>query len=159
MRKFELTEELLENIVWAMENFEAEHALDAEKGRIISIDEDSEDLLELEEEGFASFAKAFEAGRLVKLPEWDSSRGFQLMEEFVGGLKNPPAKEALRQALGRGRGVFRAFKDAIKGHPEVERLWRAFKDDAMRRVVRLWYEGQAEGWKAEKLCDDPEEIE
>jgi ribosomal protein S18 acetylase RimI-like enzyme len=81
------------------------------------------------------------------------------MEKFAAGLKNPLIRDRLTGALDRGRGVFRAFKDVLSGHPEAEKLWFSFKDREMKREIFRWYNALREEWGLEKIGGEPEETE
>jgi ribosomal protein S18 acetylase RimI-like enzyme len=107
-----------------MENQEKVFYLDFESGSIVA----SEDV---PGEGDES--------RWYELPLWRSNEGFQLMERFVAGLRNPIVRDELRNALGAGKGVFRQFKNALKSRPEVEKVWHRFKEREMRKIVYDWF--------------------
>jgi GNAT superfamily N-acetyltransferase len=152
--EFELTEALIDDILFSMEDQNGEFYLDTRKGMVASdSDFDSFDFQEEEEE------EDEEPGRYISLPEWDSAEGFRLMERFAAGFRNPPVREKLTAALDRGKGVFRAFKDVLNAHPEAEQLWFAFKEREMRRVVINWYNGLREEWGLERIGTEPEETE
>ena len=120
---WEFGPEVVDQIIYAMENQETDFVLDFETGQVLAAD-DVEDPDE---------------DRYFDVPVWTSHEGFQLMERFVAGLRNPLHRESLRDALSAGRGVFRQFKNALKGHPELEELWFGFKEREMRRLVYEWY--------------------
>jgi GNAT superfamily N-acetyltransferase len=98
-------------------------------------------------------------GDYVDLPEWGPANGFGLMENFTASLKNPPAQKRLSAALNRGRGVFRAFKDAIAEFPEVEKMWFAHKERALEKTVHTWYAGLCEERGIQKIGEEPEETD
>jgi ribosomal protein S18 acetylase RimI-like enzyme len=81
------------------------------------------------------------------------------MEKFTAALKNTVIRKRLTSALDRGKGVFRAFKDALGSYPEVEQLWFSFKEREMRRVILDWYNACREEWGLARLGDEPEETE
>ena len=121
--KFELTPELVDQIIFGMENQERQFLIDLEQSEVVQSDNQplgSED-------------------RFIELPEWNSASGFQLMERFVASLQNPVFRETLREALAGGKGVFRRFKNTLKDEPRIERLWFSFKEKEMRRHVIDWY--------------------
>ncbi|WP_156104651.1 GNAT family N-acetyltransferase [Spirochaeta lutea] len=134
-----LTRELLDQVVFGMENQELNFFLDMETGEILSFDEGQTDTI-LEDP---------ESKRYVPIPEWTSTDGYNLMEKFVAGLRNPLARERLRAILQAGRRVFRQFKDTLREHREVERLWFRFKEQEMRDVVLDWYANLMETWGIE----------
>lgn len=91
------------------------------------------------------------------LPEWGSDKGYALREEFVRRLHAPVAADALQEALHSGRGAFRAFKDAIKMYPQVQRLWHRYKRQRMKDYVYAWYDGLCDEWgleRMERIADD-----
>ncbi|MDR2743250.1 MAG: GNAT family N-acetyltransferase [Treponema sp.] len=144
--QFELTEALIKDILFSMENQNGIFYLDTREGIVIP-------------EGDEEFDGDWDAedSRLVFLPEWDSSEGFRLMERFAAGFKNTIIRNKLAAALDRGRGVFRAFKDVMAEYPEAEQLWFAYKEREMRRIVLDWYNGLREEWGLERIGSEPEE--
>jgi ribosomal protein S18 acetylase RimI-like enzyme len=96
---------------------------------------------------------------LISLPEWEPSDGFRLMEHFTAGLRNPLAREELTAALNRGKGVFRAFKDALSRRPETEKLWFTYKEKQMKQEVISWYNALRETWGLEQIGSEPEDTE
>jgi len=150
--QFELTEALVDDILFAMEDQYGEFYLDTVKGVVAGGIEGLESYLEEEPD-----ADIEDDTRFISLPEWDSSCGFRLMERFTAGLKNPLIREELSSALGLGRKVFRAFKDALNHYPETEKLWFAFKEKEMKNEIIRWYNGLREEWGLEKIGVEPEE--
>lgn len=150
--QFELTDALADQIVFAMEDQNGEFMFDSERGIVVDVDS----LGGLE--GAAS-AGAEAAERLYPLPDWGPSDGFRLMEGFTASLRNPIVRAELTGALDRGRGVFRAFKDVLSSHPEVERLWFSYKEKAMRQEVVDWHNALRESWGLERIGAEPEETE
>jgi len=143
MPEWKLTRERLDEIIYSMENQQESFCLDMETGRV-----------RLESE-----VPAREAERCHELPQWRSLEGFQLMEQFVSSLRNPVSREELRQALAAGKGVFRSFKDVLKRRPDIERLWYAFKEREMTRIVVEWLNEIRELEGLEKLEPPPEDTE
>jgi ribosomal protein S18 acetylase RimI-like enzyme len=144
--QFELTNALIDEILFCMEDQEGEFYLDSLSGEVAGGVDFDLSILE-------------ENGRCLDLPKWDSSDGFRLMERFAAGLKNPLIRDRLTEALDRGRGVFRAFKDVLSGYPEAEKLWFGFKDREMKREIFRWYNALREEWGLEKIGGEPEETE
>jgi GNAT superfamily N-acetyltransferase len=138
---FELNEQLIEDISWHMESNFDDFYIDSETGMVC-------DDGELEE-----------GKKYFDLPEWSSAQGFDLMEDFTAGLKNPPAREKLSYALNRGRGVFRAFKDALEQFPEVEKIWFSYKEKKLKRHVLDWYNALRTEEGLEAIGVEPEETE
>jgi GNAT superfamily N-acetyltransferase len=143
--QFELSEALIKDLLFSMEDQMGNFLLDTQEGVIIG-EEDN------------GFDKAKEdRDRYIPLPGWDSSDGFRLMEHFTAGLRNPSARDELAGALNRGRGVFRAFKDIISRYPEIEKLWFSFKERGMRRETLRWYNALREQWGLDRVGMEPEE--
>jgi len=140
-RQFSLTPELIDQIIFAMENQKETFLLDTES------------LLIIPEMG------ALQNSDLIPLPSWMPSDGYLLMDSFTGILKNPIYRERLRTILNTGRGVFRGFKNVIKERPDLEKAWFSHKDREMKRRVRLWYSELCDYWGVESLGEEPEEIE
>jgi GNAT superfamily N-acetyltransferase len=144
--QFELTEALVNDILFSMEDQEDDFYLDTLKGAVTGgedfEDEDPDSDME---------------GRYISLPGWGSSSGFRLMERFAACCKNPFIREELSSALNRGKGVFRAFKDTLTRRPEAEKLWFAFKEREMKREILRWYNALREEWGLEKIGLEPEE--
>jgi ribosomal protein S18 acetylase RimI-like enzyme len=141
--QFELTEALIEDILFSMEDQVGEFLLDTREG-IVAGGED------LDDEGE-------DKDRYLDLPGWDSSDGYRLMEKFAAGFRNPLVREELCGALNQGRGVFRAFKDALGRYPEAEKLWFSFKAREMKKEILDWYNGLREEWGLERIGGEPEE--
>jgi GNAT superfamily N-acetyltransferase len=162
--KFPLTEEFISQVIFAMEDQRRRFVVDRESGEVLREDElpAGEGLGEgpaRDQEGGDEPAaldgvgeSRLRRGRLVPLPSWGPTEGFQLMERFVLKLRNPIFAEMLREALSAGQGVFRRFKDILRKNREIERLWFAFKDKEMRQVVEQWYESERELAGLERLA-------
>jgi ribosomal protein S18 acetylase RimI-like enzyme len=148
--QFELTDALIDDILFSMENHESEFLLDTQKGMVVCPEND---------EFYDEEEAEKDEGRYINLPDWDSSEGFRLMEHFTAGLRSPIAREELSAALNRGRGVFRAFKDALERYPEIEKRWFNFKEREMKREVIRWYNALRESWGLERIGSEPEETD
>ncbi len=125
---FELTRELADQIIFAMEDQENEYVLDLQQLELVSVYDENVDREDLDQED-----------RYVPLPDWQSVDGYNLMARFVDSLHNPGYRERLREILDSGRGVFRQFKNAVKERPEIAALWYRFKEREMRALVIDWY--------------------
>jgi GNAT superfamily N-acetyltransferase len=145
--QFELTEALIGDLLFSMEDQEGEFLLDTQDGVIVGENDDGFDEAVEEEAG----------DRYIPLPGWDSSDGFRLMEHFAAGLRNPAIRNELTGALNRGRGVFRAFKDILSRSPEIEKLWFSYKEKGMRGEILRWYNALREEWGLERIGGEPEE--
>lgn len=131
---FALTEALMTDLVFAMEDQTEDALIDLESGRIAYPGVDSgfpEDPDQVDDYS--------DTERWASLPVWSSAQGFRLMERFTDGLADPLARKRLSQALTQRKGVFRAFKEALQEYPELETVFFRFKDGEMRRHIRHWY--------------------
>ena len=144
---FDLSEELIGRLIYAMEDQRGCFLVHLETGAVVPADAAGEE------------AAGGEGLTHVPLPDWRPADGYNLMERFLLTLRNPLFREALRAALASPRGVFRAFKDALKQNPELERLWFTFKEREMRKVVRGWYDDQRELLGLARLGPEPEPTE
>ncbi|MDP3177700.1 MAG: UPF0158 family protein [Spirochaetaceae bacterium] len=136
---FELNEKTIEKIVFAMEDQEKASVVDVESGEVYQAEEKSGE-------------------QFVTPPHWSSREGFRLMEEFLSSVRVPSARRELAAALGRGRGVFKAFKAALVEFPELERAFRDYKTRAMRRPIALWYDDIRESLGLQRLGPEPEDV-
>ena len=139
-----LTRELIDQIVFGMENQERVYWLDTQSETVIP-DESREG--------------ATPPDRYIEVPQWRSVDGYNLMEQFVGTLHNPIYRGRLRSILSSGRGVFRQFKDTIRERREIERLWFTFKERRMRETVTEWFNDLREREGLERLTDWAERSE
>ena len=139
---YELTHELIDQIIFGMEN-QAERVLfDSERGELVPEKE---------------LERPIDRDRYIELPEWNSLHGYQLMERFVHTLRNPIVRESLRDALSRGKGVFRNFKNVLRERSDIERLWFSFKEREMKAVVIDWYNELRELKGFEKMNFEPKD--
>ncbi|MDR2185661.1 MAG: GNAT family N-acetyltransferase [Treponema sp.] len=144
--QFELTGALMDAVLFSMEDQGALFAVDTREGTVVRRDE----MAEAESSGP-------EKDRFIPLPRWDSSDGYRLMECFAAAFRNPLIRKELGEALGQGRGVFRAFKDVLSSHPEAEQRWFFFKTREMKREIEEWYNALREEWGLERIGSEPEE--
>ena len=137
---FSLTDELVLDIVEALENQEKQFLVDAKNCILVektqSVGDDGENYYEI--------------------PKWTSENGFLLREKFVKELHSPLVQEELQEILHSGRGVFRNFKLALKKYPEIEKKWHIFKNRSFALFINDWYNGLREVWGLEKLDQIPE---
>ncbi|MDR0877948.1 MAG: GNAT family N-acetyltransferase [Treponema sp.] len=145
--QFELTEALIDHILFSMEDQAGDFFVDAQEGIVVGGSDEFDETIKAD------------GDRYLYLPGWESSDGFKLMERFAASLRNPLIREQLSAALNRGRGVFRAFKDILGQYPESEKLWFAYKERAMKREIFRWYNALREEWGLEKIGGEPEDTE
>lgn len=144
--EFKLTSEIREQLIYAMENQTRDFCFDSEKGILAPIP----DGVELDSP---------DNHRYMPIPRWTSADGFRLMEKFVSSLRNPIFRENLKESLTAGKGVFRKFKNTLKGRPDMEKLWYTFKEKDMRQRVYEWYNQFCDLWGTERLAEEVEETE
>ncbi|MDR0589271.1 MAG: GNAT family N-acetyltransferase [Spirochaetaceae bacterium] len=144
--QFELSKALEDDILFSMEDQNQDFLVDTHNGVIINREEIDENYVDQE-------------NRFISLPIWDSSDGYRLMERFAASFKNPIVRERLTDALNRGKGVFRAFKNVLGLYPESERLWFTFKERAMKKTILKWYNALREEWGLDRIGVEPEETD
>lgn len=142
-----LTDEIIDQVIFGMENQEKNYKFD-----IVQVD-----LITVEELKDRSDGKDKE--RYVNLPQWRPVDGFHLMERFVAFVKNPIYRQEMRDALNGGKGVFRRFKDVLKRYEPLEKQWFSFKEKEMRDIVRNWYTAINDSIELSNLGEEPEETE
>jgi ribosomal protein S18 acetylase RimI-like enzyme len=140
---FILTAQMIDKIAFAMEDQKQKFAVDVESGELVPV----------------TSPEAPSEEKYVRLPRWGSAEGFHLMESFVTSLDNPAYREQLSRSLTMGKGVFRAFKDALKQNKEIEKLWFAYKERRLRGVIISWYNANREARGLAKLPVELEETE
>lgn len=134
---FDLTDALAHDIMFAMENQEADFVLDARSGSVVP-----------------AAGEAADEETVYTLPTWDSRDGYRMLESFVSDLHAPRARQELKDALIAGRGVFRNCKTIFKRYPEVERKWHFYKEKQLRFRLMEWYNVLRESWGLEVLSED-----
>ncbi len=144
---FELTESLIDDIIFSMEDQNSEFVFDSKIASLVPLD----CLLVSEQDEFG------ENENIYPLPEWTSDKGFEIMEKFAENVRVPKVREELQRVLANGRGVFRNFKNVLKEYPHIEKRFHNFKKSEMRAVVVEWYNSLRESWGLEKLNQDFEE--
>ena len=137
--RLEVTEEILDRVVYGMENQKVELFLDPADGQ-------------LKEEGP-------ERRTLIPMPEWTPSDGFRLMDSFVATLPDTPFRRSLLDILHSGQGVFRRFKDELRQRPGTEGIWRRFKQREMRKTALTWLSRWSEALALEELGEEPESFD
>ena len=136
-KQLNLTEEILERVVYGMEN---------QKDRLLL--NPSDGLLYPEKENDGSF---------IPLPPWGPSEGYRLMDGFAASLPDTGFRRRLFDILHSGSGVFRNFKNALKERPELESLWRRYKKREMRKAALSWMSRWTEALVLEALGPEPED--
>ncbi len=143
---FQLTPEIIDMIIFGMENQSDEYCVDIKTGNVLSGTDASE-----EYDDIGSF--------ILAVPDWLPADGFQLMEGFVAALHNPVYKDTLRKVLSEGRGAFRNFKNTIKEHESLTQQWYLYKEKVMRSRVIEWYNINSEILKYNDIDENTDETE
>ena len=144
---FELTRDVVDDIIFAMEDQDGAWMVEVESGRLIARAEACEEGDQVD----------LPRPETVPVPDWSPREGFKLMEGFAGRVRQPTARHALHEALAHGRGVFKAFKAALVPYPEIERSFRESKTSVMGRVIRQWYDDLREAKGLERIGAEPED--
>ena len=139
--QFELSPEVCDQIIFAMEDQGARGFVHRVTGQVVTEE------------------RPERADEFISAPRWKPADGFHLMEGFVTTVPNRYYREQLRDALAAGKGVFRNFKNALKQSRDLERSWYRFKEREMRRIVAEWYHQEREAAGLERLGPEPEETE
>ena len=142
---FILSPEMIDDIIFSMENQNEILSFDALEG--ICVDEDAID---------DDYETVIDDQRYYDLPDWSSAQGFRVMEQFTMRVHNPLLRDALLNALGQRKGVFRRYKEVLKTAPAVEREWYRFKDQQMKAAVYEWYNDLRRLWGLEKISFEEE---
>lgn len=145
-----LSQELLDQLVFGMENQDTDMLLDTQAGMVVSQTEMDE--TEIEE-------ACSNGERFIPLPDWSPANGFNLMEAFVGKVHNPICRKQLRTALDSGRGVFRKFKEVLSEYPPIREDWHRYKEQRLRAEAAAWYERECGAVELSDLDELYEETE
>lgn len=88
---------------------------------------------------------------LIRIEPIPSREAYGDMEDFIGRVRDPRARDLLERAIA-GRGAFRRFKDTLLDFPELREVWFAFHDARMERRAIEWLadEGLLERGVAER---------
>ena len=121
-----LSEQVLSEIIYGMENQDVDYMLDLRTGTLYN--PESGDGNEPSESD------------LISLPDWTSSDGYEVMVAFTNSCKDKELKEKLATELNsRQKGVFRRFRDGLSEDKENLEQWYDFKDRRMKSYIRSWY--------------------
>lgn len=143
IHKIRLSRNLLEQIVFGMENQGTDYCLDLVEGLVIERSRLPENLLDTQ----------------IPLPPWTPAEGFILMEKFVTSLNNPLYQEELKSILHSGKGVFRKFKNLLKERVEMERLWFRFKQNEMKDIILEWLGRYEEYLELTEIAEEPDMLD
>ena len=138
---FELTDTIMERIVFAMEDQTRSRLIDLRTGDLAMNAEGSRD------------------DYLAPPPSWTAADGFRLMEGYCARLRNLELKRALVKALSRGKGVFKAFKQVLSEYPEEDAQYREYKNHFLKRHIQSWMDDMRESVGLARLGPEPEEFD
>src|SRR6266516_5170134 len=79
---------------------------------------------------------------LVRIDPIPSQEAYGDMEDFIGRVQDPRARNLLERAIA-GRGAFRRFKDTLLEFPALRQAWFAFHDARMQRRAIRWLADQS----------------
>ena len=136
----QLTDEILSEIIWGMENQDASYMLDVSTGTLYSPETGDPET---------------DPENLVALPPWSSSNGYQMMVSFISSCPDGKLKQRLSSELGsRRHGVFRRFRDILSENEDSLKSWFDFKDRRMKAYIRSWYRTRSGEERLEGEPDD-----
>ena len=141
---FILSPEIIDDILFAMENQTELFSFDAREGMCVG-------RCEIDDEFAADGSE-----RYYGIPHWTSADGFRLMELFTARVHNPALRAALQDALRQRKGVFRRYKAVLATAPTIEQEWYRFKDARMKEAVYEWYNKLRMIWGLEKISFEEE---
>ena len=121
-----LSDQILSEIIYGMENQDADYMLDIRTGTLFNPQ--------------GSEGASTSADDLVSLPTWTSAEGYELMTAFTNACKDKKLQERLASELNsRQKGVFRRFRDVLAEDKDNLNQWYDFKDRRMKSYIRSWY--------------------
>lgn len=96
---------------------------------------------------------------LIPIEPISSREAYADMEDFIGQVRDPRARELLQRAI-EGRGAFRRFKDTLFDFPEWREAWFTFHDVRMQRRAFEWLadEGLVDRTAAEAAMPEDREL-
>lgn len=136
---FNLTKTLYISIIEALENQKENFVLDAKTQVLIKLNEENKKEIEEEE------------GRFYPLPLWDNEAGYKLRSDFVLTLHSSIIKIKLNEALHNGRGAFHSFRQILRQHEGIDKLWHKYKQDKMGLFIDKWYNKLCDLWGCEHI--------
>ena len=121
-----LSEQILSEIIYGMENQDVDYMLDISTGTLYNPE--------------GSEGDSPSGDDLVNLPDWTSTDGYEVMVAFTNACKDKKLQERLSAELNsRQKGVFRRFRDVLAEDKESLSQWYDFKDRRMKSYIRSWY--------------------
>ncbi|RLW70344.1 MAG: hypothetical protein B6D68_00935 [spirochete symbiont of Stewartia floridana] len=135
--RLEVTEEILDRVIFGMEN----------QIEILYLDP-CDGILK---------PKGDDEMHHIPLPPWGSTEGYRLMDRFSASMSGLTAARQIQDILASGSRVFRRFKSFLAERPELEKLWRRFKHREMRKIAISWLNRWSDALALESLGDEPED--
>ena len=121
-----LSEQVLSEIIYGMENQDVDYMLDIRTGTLYNPE--------------SSEGVSPSGDNLVSLPDWTSADGYEVMVAFTNTCMDRELQEKLAAELNsRQKGVFRRFRDVLAEDKEHLDQWYDFKDRRMKSYIRSWY--------------------
>ncbi|MEN6398899.1 MAG: GNAT family N-acetyltransferase [Rectinema sp.] len=152
---FELTDTILERIIFAMEDQSKSFLVDLATGELV----DKTTRATKIDQVHPTAESGQLAEQLVPPPGWESADGFKMMELYVATVRNPELKVQLSQALSQGKRVFKTFKEILTQTPGAEKSFADFKTKYMKRRIKDWLNALREANGLARLPEEPEETE
>jgi predicted nucleotidyltransferase len=78
---------------------------------------------------------------LIPIEPIPSQEAYRDMEDFIGRVRDPRARDLLERAIA-GRGAFRRFKDTLLDFQDLRQVWFAFHDARVERRAIEWLADQ-----------------
>ena len=135
--RLEVTEEILDRVIFGMENQVEILYLDISEGILKSNGDDET--------------------QLIPLPPWGPTEGYRLMDSFSATISGLMAAQQIQDILSSGSKVFRRFKSFLAEKPELEKLWRRFKHREMRKIAISWLNRWNDALALQGLEAEPED--
>ena len=158
---FELTDTILERIIFAMEDQSKSFLVDLATGELVDKTAkatQTTQTTQTDQVDPTAESKQL-AEQLVPPPLWQSADGFKMMELYVATVRNPELKVQLSQALSQGKRVFKTFKEILTQTPGAEKSFADFKTKYMKRRIKDWLNALREANGLARLPEEPEETE
>ena len=151
MNSFELTPELLQVLIFAVEDQNNTYVFNTEKL-----------ILESEPKESASFQDRQPSfwETHCKLPSLNSAEAYNLRQQFILTLNNAELSKKLTNALNSGKGAFKNFKSVFSELPEYsefEKIWKQYKKHYLISYINTWYSTIQGEIECNKLPIEPED--
>jgi len=143
---FQLNPEIIDLIIFGMENQSDEFCVNVKTGKVLSVNEARQVYGEIDDV-------------VIPVPQWLPADGFYLMESFVADLHNPVCQESLRSILTSGKGAFRNFKKAVKENDTLTQQWYLHRERILKSRVIDWYHRNSEILKYQDIDENTDETD